>query len=270
MAKNCRAVNSLLHTAEFIYQFLRGRATLPVVLSSYRQNHPMKKPFLPILLVLVGLLFCLAHNALAQTTVLPIDGITSIHLRGGMEVELKKGPAEMRLEGGEEALKNVELTIEDGTLEISGAKKKFGVPVVSDKITISLPNLESLKISGAAEVTGGGFDNETLFLAINGVGSADLELNVKILKLDVSGTGSLELEGKAETVVINLSGAASIEAENYTVENMTLVMSGAGSAEVNVSKQLDVNISGVGVVSYKGEPEVLRKRISGAGKIEQM
>jgi hypothetical protein len=47
-------------------------------------------------------------------------------------------------------------------------------------------------------------------------------------------------------------------------------MSGAGSAEVNVSKQLDVNISGVGVVSYKGEPEVLRKRISGAGKIEQM
>lgn len=230
----------------------------------------MKKPFLPILLVLVGLLFCLAHNALAQTTVLPIDGITSIHLRGGMEVELKKGPAEMRIEGGEEALKNVELTIEDGTLEISGAKKKFGVPVVGDKITISLPNLESLKISGAAEVTGGGFDNETLFLAINGVGSAELELNVKILKLDVSGTGNLELEGKAETVVINLSGAASIEAENYTVENMTLVMSGAGSAEVNVSKQLDVNISGVGVVSYKGEPEVLRKRISGAGKIEQM
>lgn len=230
----------------------------------------MKKPFVPILLVLVGLLICLAHGALAQTTILPLEGITGIHLRGGMEVELKKGPAEMRLEGGENALKNLELTIDEGILEISGAKKTFGVPVVGDKIIISLPSLETLKISGAAEVTGGGFDNETLFLAINGVGSAELDLNVKILKLDVSGTGGIELSGKAETVVINLSGAASIEAEEYYVENMTLVMSGAGSAEVNVSKQLDVNISGVGVVSYKGDPEVLRKRISGAGKIEQL
>ncbi len=230
----------------------------------------MKKPFVPILLVLVGLLICLAHGALAQTTILPLEGITGIHLRGGMEVELKKGPAEMRLEGGENTLKNLELTIDEGILEISGAKKTFGVPVVGDKIIISLPSLETLKISGAAEVTGGGFDNETLFLAINGVGSAELDLNVKILKLDVSGTGGIELSGKAETVVINLSGAASIKAEEYYVENMTLVMSGAGSAEVNVSKQLDVNISGVGVVSYKGDPEVVRKRISGAGKIEQL
>ncbi|MBA4305086.1 MAG: hypothetical protein C0424_12725 [Sphingobacteriaceae bacterium] len=230
----------------------------------------MKKPIVPFLLVLVGLIFCLAHSTWAQTTVLPLNGITGLHLRGGMEVELKKGPAEMRLSGGEENLKNLELSIENGVLEISGAKKKFGMPVVGDKIIISLPSLESLKISGAAEVTGGGFDNETLFMAINGFGSAILDLNVKILKFDVSGTGNVELAGKAETVVINLSGAASIEAENYDVENMTLVMSGAGSAEVNVSKQLDVNISGVGVVSYKGEPEVLRKRISGAGKIEQL
>lgn len=230
----------------------------------------MKNPSLSFFFVLTGMVLFLYQHALSQTTVLPLNGIKGLYLRGGMEVELKKGPAEMRLEGGEDALKNIELTIEDGNLEISGAKKTFGIPVVGDKIIISLPELESLKISGAAEVTGGGFDNETLFLAINGVGSAELELNVKILKLDVSGTGNLELEGKAETVVINLSGAASIEAENYIVENMTLVMSGAGSAEVNVSKQLDVNISGVGAVGYKGEPEVLRKRISGAGKIEQM
>lgn len=230
----------------------------------------MKKPIIPIFIVLCGLLFCLAITTAAQTTVLPLSGINGLHLRGGMEIEIKKGPAEMRIEGGEESLKNMELSIENGVLEISAAKKKFGVPVVDDKIIISLPELEQLKISGAAEVTGGGFENETLFISINGVGSAELELNVKILKLDVSGTGSVELSGKAETTVINLSGAASIEAENYTVENMTLVMSGAGSAEVNVSKQLDVNISGVGAVSYKGEPEVLRKRISGAGKIEQM
>lgn len=230
----------------------------------------MKKPILPFLFVLIGLLFCLVQSAVAQTTVLPLSGITGLHLRGGMEVELTKGPAEMRIEGGEESLKSIELSIENGTLEITGAKKKFGIPAIGGKIIISLPELESLKISGAAEVKGSGFDNETLFVAINGFGSAELDLKVKILKLDVSGTGSVELNGKAETVVINLSGAASIEAENYDVENMTLVMSGAGSAEVNVSKQLDVNISGVGVVSYKGEPEVLRKRISGAGKIEQM
>jgi hypothetical protein len=91
-----------------------------------------------------------------------------------------------------------------------------------------------------------------------------------VVKLDVSGAAGIEMEGSAETVVITLSGAAAFEAENYLVKNMTLILSGAAAAEVNVSEMLDVTISGVGTVEYKGDPKVLRKRISGAGVVEQI
>lgn len=230
----------------------------------------MKKPILPLILVLCSLLLCLATIAIAQTS-LPISGVNSVVIKGAMTVQLEKGTGELQIFGDAESLKTIDISIEDGVLQLSGAKAKFGMSTTSvEKVVIKLPALESLKLSGAAEVTAEGFDNESLFVNVSGAGSCELNINVPVVKLDVSGAAGIKMEGSAETVVINLSGAAGFEAEEYLVKNMTLILAGAAAAEVNVSEMLDVNISGVGSVEYKGEPKVLRKRISGAGVVEQI
>lgn len=230
----------------------------------------MKKPILPLILVLCSLLLCLATIAIAQTS-LPLNGVNSVVVKGAMTVQLEKGTGELQIFGDAESLKTIDISIEDGVLQLSGAKAKFGMSTTSvEKVVIKLPSLESLKLSGAAEVTAEGFDNESLFVNVAGAGSCELNINVQVVKLDVSGAADIEMEGSAETVVITLSGAAGFDAEDYLVKNMTLILSGAASAEVNVSEMLDVNISGVGSVEYKGEPKVLRKRISGAGVVEQI
>ncbi|MDP2188935.1 MAG: DUF2807 domain-containing protein [Sphingobacteriaceae bacterium] len=230
----------------------------------------MKKPILPIILVICSLLLCLATIAIAQTS-LPLQGVNSVVVKGAITVQIEKGAGELQLFGDAQSLKTLDITIEDGVLQLSGAKGKFGMSTSSvEKVIIKLPSLESLKLSGAAEVSAKGFDNETLFVNVSGAGSCALNIHVKVVKLDVSGAAGIEMEGSAETVVINLSGAAGFEAENYLVKNMTLILAGAAAAEVNVSEMLDVNISGVGSVEYKGEPKVLRKRISGAGVVEQI
>lgn len=230
----------------------------------------MKKSILPLILVLCSLLLCLATIAIAQTS-LPLQGVSSVVVKGTITVNIEKGAGELQLFGDAESLKTIDISIEDGVLQLSGTKGKFGLSTSSvEKVVIKLPALESLKLSGAAEVTATGFDNESLFINVAGAGSCDLNINVPVVKLDVSGAAGIEMEGSAETVVITLSGAAAFEAENYLVKNMTLILSGAAAAEVNVSEMLDVNISGVGAVEYKGNPKVLRKRISGAGVVEQI
>lgn len=230
----------------------------------------MKKPILPLILVLCSLLLCLATIAIAQTS-LPLQGVNGVVVKGNMIVNIEKGAGELQLFGDAESLKTIDISIEDGVLQLSGTKGKFGMSTSSiEKVVIKLPSLESLKLSSAAEVIATGFDNESLFVNVSGAGSCVLNLNVPVVKLDVSGAAGIEMEGSAETVVITLSGAAAFEAENYLVKNMTLILSGAAAAEVNVSEMLDVNISGVGTVEYKGDPKVLRKRISGAGVVEQI
>lgn len=210
----------------------------------------------------------MATVALGQTS-LPLTNVNGVVVKGTLTVQIEKGAGELLIYGEKEAVAKLDISIEDGILQLHSGKGKFGLSSV-DKVVIKLPELETLKLSGAAEVNASGFTNEELFVYVAGAGSCDLNIDVPIVKLDVSGAAEIEMQGTAQTVVINLSGAASFDAEDYLVRDMTLVLAGAAAAEVNVSGQLDVNISGVGSVEYKGEPKVLRKRISGAGVVEQI
>ena len=49
----------------------------------------------------------------------------------------------------------------------------------------------------------------------------------------------------------------------------TVTISGGGSGTVNVSGTLDVTISGLGSLKYKGYPQVNQK-ITGGGSVQQV
>lgn len=228
----------------------------------------MKKPILPFLLLLSFMLLCIVGISRAQNK-LPLEGITGVSIKGPYDIVIKKGAAELKLDGDEEGFRNIEISIEDGILEIGSARRKFGIGLGSvNGIQISLPELHYLKLAGAGSAQVSGFDNEQLFISMQGAASGSFELDVKVVKIDVSGAGSLELTGSAETVVANVSGAASFDAPDYQVKDMMLNLSGAANSEVNVTQKFQVTINGLGNVVYRGKPYVVIKRINGAGKIE--
>ncbi|MFN3530107.1 MAG: GIN domain-containing protein [Bacteroidia bacterium] len=229
----------------------------------------MKKPSLPFLLVLGSLLLCLVGISRAQTS-LPLNGITGVSIKGPYDMVIKKGAAELKIEGTEDELQNIEISIEDGILEIGASKRRLGIGITSvNGIEISLPELHYLKLAGAGSAEVSGFNNEQLFIHMQGAASGAFDLNVSVVKIDIAGAGSLEIKGSAATVVANVSGAASVEATEYTVKDMMLNLSGAASSEVNVTQKLQVTINGIGNVVYRGKPDVVIKRIHGAGKIEE-
>src|ERR1035438_1699801 len=97
-----------------------------------------------------------------------------------------------------------------------------------------------------------------------------MELDVKKLDLDCSGGSKFKFKGSATTVTMDVSGAVDIYAYDPLAESMHLDISGAGNAQINVSKDLNVEISGAGSVHYKGSPAKFIENVSGAGSIKKV
>jgi hypothetical protein len=95
-------------------------------------------------------------------------------------------------------------------------------------------------------------------------------MDVQHLGIDCSGGSKLKLSGSAKDVDVDISGAVDLLAYDFPAENYKLSISGAGKAEINVSKNLKVDISGAASVYYKGSPVNISQDVSGAGSVKKV
>ncbi len=74
------------------------------------------------------------------------------------------------------------------------------------------------------------------------------------------------MDGKADEQEINILGSGTYQAKDLESKVVKINVAGAGSAIVNVSEELDAEISGVGSVEYIGDPTV-KQDVNGAGQV---
>lgn len=107
-------------------------------------------------------------------------------------------------------------------------------------------------------------------LNIESSGSGNIQLQqVQTGKLQarVSGSGKIEvLQGSATTEKIQLSGSGQALLSGMQADTAYTQTSGSGQIMLWVNQYLESEISGSGIVRYKGSPEV-KKRISGSGEV---
>lgn len=128
--------------------------------------------------------------------------------------------------------------------------------------------LENLNIAGAVSVRADHtIVSDRLNFDISGAADIDLNLDAKRLETSVAGSGRINLSGSANTHKINLSGATFLDCIDLKTEQTTVNLSGAGSARVYANKVLEASISGIGKVTYGGNPVERKFDISGLGKI---
>lgn len=137
------------------------------------------------------------------------------------------------------------------------------------EIDITLPSLSAAKLSGVGKIsTTQALRNLTnLDLAISGIGNLDMEVYAAHIDSKISGMGNITLSGEVESLDGQISGTGNLEADNLLSSRAKLSVSGMGDCEVNVQQSLEVKISGIGSVSYKGSPETISQKISGMGKL---
>jgi hypothetical protein len=107
--------------------------------------------------------------------------------------------------------------------------------------------------------------------SISGSGRVVLNANVaEDSKVSVSGSGKIEASGSTKTIQTSISGSGKILASNLQAEKCNVRISGSGDLEISVKNELNVNISGSGSVSYKGNPSRVDSHSSGSGRVRKI
>jgi len=132
-----------------------------------------------------------------------------------------------------------------------------------------LPELTDLHVSGAADVESvGTFSEDALSIRSSGTATINFAATCLQMAVNISGTANITLTGTANTLDYDSSGVGEFDAFEFPVQNAELNISGTGNAKIYVNNRLNVVISGLGTVYYKGSP-VITQNITGLGSINQ-
>lgn len=177
-----------------------------------------------------------------------IGSFTSISTEGAFTIEVtcQKEPS-LEIEGDDNVLEFVKAEIGNNVLHLKNTKGySVREPV---KVTISVPNLEGLSVSGAGKIDIKGLKNDRF-------------------EIDSQGAPVINVSGNTKSINIDSSGAGQIDTHNLRASRAAVDVKGAASVEVDVAEQLDVTVSGPSSVIYRGDP-VVNKTIHGPGKVER-
>lgn len=135
-----------------------------------------------------------------------------------------------------------------GTI-ISGDRALHAGRLSFQEVDITLPNISSIEVSGAGEVS------------LEECGQQKLELKV-------SGAGNIQAAGTVDTLRVELSGAGDIHAYGLDSQHAELRVSGAGAIKATARQSVIARVSGVGKIKIRGMPPKQDINVSGQGKIK--
>ncbi len=212
----------------------------------------------------------LRNDLSGETTadVRDLDGFTEIDMAGSGDLLVTEGDSfEIEVTTDSALQEYVTTEVVGNTLRIEQHYSIIGAsPSVA--VSVTVPDLTRLDVSGASEATVRSVTAESLDVGISGAGDIDLAADAQRLTISVTGAGTVTAHGTVDSGSVTVSGAGGINGEDMTIADATVSVSGAGSVKVRVRQSLDAHVSGAGNVVYYGDPTVT-KDISGAGSISQ-
>ena len=187
-------------------------------------------------------------NGKIDTETRKLDTFDRIEFRiaGDFDVAIGK-MSPLKIKADENVLPLIKTEVRDGRLIVS-AKRPFKVKQGA-KFSVTVSNLEALKIVGAADVKVHGLDN-------------------KKLTVELEGAADIKLSGETGNLTVNITGAGDVSAFDLSAREVSVSISGSGDAQVNAAQSLSVSITGNGDVTYTGKPNV-SKAIAGNGDVHR-
>lgn len=259
---------------------------LPIPFIGYIAYYLTPHIYLTMKTTLSFFAFCLiASVTFGQVTkkVLELPEFKSIYLNSNYTVYLKQtNKQEVTVEALTEIFSVTNIKVENGILMINIERKpenqnKSLWAKIDDiklnptmKLYVSMKNIEALHVnSGGKIVSENSLASNNLSLAVNGSGSMDVDIKGDQLKAEVTGSGSMALRGYASNLDALVSGSGTINGFTCPVENTKVKVSGAGTAELNVTNSIDALVLGSGQVKHKGNTKATQKVIYGSGSVDR-
>jgi hypothetical protein len=224
-----------------------------------------------------------------------ISDFKSIDIRFPLEVEVRQAEKySVYVSGSETFLDNINIYAEGERLVIAyhmDLWSIFSSPFSRSRATISMPELQDLKIAGAARVSLDGFSTEgdfSLFVSgasrlnvgdfkagnmnweLSGASHIEGQLQLKgNLDIRVSGASKIILKGETQEARIEASGASQLDLQELKISNAKIRLNGASKSSINMNGKLDVDLSGASNLEYSGSVTMGDVRVNGASSLKK-
>ncbi len=197
-----------------------------------------------------------------------VTGFNKVSLEGIGDLQIVQGDVEsLKVEAEDNIIDRIESYVTGSVLHIGVERFINVIPTSGISYTLTVKDLNSIEISGYGDVYMQSLTTDSLAVEVSGGGRINIEnLSADSLDIELSGAGDFDLAGVVDQQQVKLSGAGSYKAPDLQSRTATVIISGAGTAQLWVTEDLDVNLSGVGSLQYYGDARV-HQNISGVGKV---
>lgn len=239
----------------------------------------MKQIFLLTILATIVLVSCgeifgnrIRGNGNIKTEARSSAEFTGVDVSGAFDLYIRQDSnRSIRIEADENLLEHIEIISDGQKLVIRPERGYILKPTGNIKVYVSSPVFKRLEASGACDIFSENkiITDHELYIDLSGSCNVKMELHAPKVSADLSGSCDIDLKGETKDFIADGSGSTNIKCMDLMAENVSIEISGSGSAEVFASVKLDVDISGSGSVRYKGNAKV-SQHISGSGSVKKV
>jgi len=186
------------------------------------------------------------------------DDFTEIAASGAFNIDVRQGSEyKISADGSQRFVDNLEIEKGGDRLKI---KSRHGINFLGKShrgtVSITLPGLSKLEITGASQAVISGFDGGKMKLEVTGASEVEMKSSFEELKVEVSGASTTTLSGSGTELKATVNGASRLKAFGYETKNCTIHVNGASKAEVNATEELTAEANGASDILYKGLPKI--------------
>jgi hypothetical protein len=208
-------------------------------------------------------------NGKNTSNVRQVTEFNSIEVSGKISVNLTQGAArKVEVKGDEKLIALIRTEVSGNMLRIYTKDKISRQAKI--EIDITVPNIESLHLSGGAEIRSTNeLKGEELALKTSSGSQAFLALQYKNLKSDSNAGAILQLSGQVEEASFEASAGSIVNAFDLSARKCSIQANAGSITEVKALDEISADISSGSTLTYDGEPAVRDVNASSGGVIRK-
>jgi RNA polymerase sigma factor (sigma-70 family) len=190
---------------------------------------------------------------------------TTVDIGHVIHVDITRGDKfRVVLTADDNLLDLVQAAKDGATLRISLDTAKRAIPNGKWKLSVTMPKLEGVSVSGCGHVTFKGFKGGDFKARAHAASHLEGEIEAAKLDLEVAGASHATLRGSAKDAKLTATGASRLALADFAIDRADVHLTGASSAKIKVKEKLDYNLSGACHLEYQGGPTIGTKKATGA------
>jgi hypothetical protein len=195
-----------------------------------------------------------------------LPSFNKVHTKGRLKVFLSQGGnTQLKINADENLIPLVNSEVENGELKLRLTKRIGSGENVEVYLTAD-SNLNEIEIEGRSHVeTTTELKGEKLNIKTTAGGTGKLQVKYHELFNESSAGGNLTLLGVSNIATFIFTSGGNLDAEELTVNEATANGASGGTASLNVTKKLNIDVSSGAHLTYKGDASLGEAQQSSGG-----